>query len=108
MATVEDPNQLTAGDRISFHIKIPRISFTIAPSNINQMIQDFDHRIGPQFGTPKIIEEPDPKIIEELDENDPDSDSVFFSEAWPIKYAITKVFDPGARIFLEAISDTEL
>ena len=96
MTTVEDPNQLTAGDSYVFHIKIPRIRFTLAPTNIHQMIQDFDRRIGILFGTPKIIDEPD--------ENDPDS--VYFSDAWVIRYAIIKTYDSEARMFLETNSDT--
>ena len=96
MTTVEDPNQLTAGDRYVFHIKIPRIRFTIAQTNIHQMILDFDSRIGTEYGTPKIIEEPD--------ENDPDS--VFFSEDWVIRYGIIKIFDTEAMMFLETNSDT--
>ena len=95
MTTVEDPNQST-DDRITFRIKIPRINFTLSQSNINDMIQDFNDRIGIQFGTPKIIEEPDKENPE----------MVFFSPAWTIKYDNTKVFDPTARMFLETKADS--
>jgi len=92
MTTVEDTHVLD--DRISFEITIPRNKFTVSPTNINDMIQDLNERIGSQFGAPKIIEEPDPT----------EPDRVFFNPAWIIKYKPIKVFDPASRMFLESSS----
>ena len=92
MTTVTETNRLD--DRVSYQIEVPSKNFTTTQSNINDMIMDLNERIGSQFGTPKIIEDPDP--------NEPDR--VFFNEAWVINYVPNKVFDPGSRMSLESNS----
>ena len=92
MTTVTETNRLD--DRVSYQIEVPSKNFTTTQSNINDMIMDLNERIGSQFGTPKIMEDPDP--------NEPDR--VFFNEAWVINYVPNKVFDPGSRMPLESNS----
>ena len=76
-------------------MKIPRVKFTIGQGDINNMIQDLSGRIGIQFGTPKIIDEPDPE----------DPDTAVFSKAWRIRYAVAKVYDPGSMLTLQTPTD---